>query len=114
MQTVYYTTEHFIRHQGNVVDLEAYRRKLTRAGGTLPQGGSAPLTEEPAWAAQPDQTAWLEQDMRLEQSAWEETPEEAPQEKKRWFRRTLSDWLEMTATLTVAAVAITIWLQFVI
>ena len=28
MQTIYYTTASFIRHTGNVVDLEDYRRKL--------------------------------------------------------------------------------------
>ena len=34
MQTIYYTTTHFVRHTGNVVDLEEYRRKLalTREG----------------------------------------------------------------------------------
>ena len=28
MQTMYYTTNHFVRHTGNVVDLSEYRRKL--------------------------------------------------------------------------------------
>lgn len=31
METVYYRTSNFIRHQGDVVDLEAYRRKLAAA-----------------------------------------------------------------------------------
>lgn len=30
MQTLYYTTENFIRHTGNVVDLTEYRRRLAR------------------------------------------------------------------------------------
>ena len=42
MQTIYYTTASFIRHTGNVVDLEDYRRKLA-----LTQEGSlAPRLEE--------------------------------------------------------------------
>ena len=31
MQTAYYTTENFIRHSGNVVDLTEFRRRLERA-----------------------------------------------------------------------------------
>ena len=39
MQTIYYTTASFIRHTGNVVDLEDYRRKLalTQEGSLAPQ-----------------------------------------------------------------------------
>ena len=44
MQTVYYTTSHFIRHTGNVVDLAEYRRKLTQAEGSL---APAPVQEDP-------------------------------------------------------------------
>ena len=89
MQTIYYTTEHFIRHEGNVVDLEAYRRKLALAGSRGSR--STPLAREM------------------------ERPEEAaPARPAKERRRGLADWLEMTATLTVAAVAITICVQFVI
>ena len=28
MQTLYYTTNNFVRHSGNIVDLSEYRRKL--------------------------------------------------------------------------------------
>ena len=38
MQTLYYTTENFIRHTGNVVDLTEYRRRLART--QQEQGGS--------------------------------------------------------------------------
>ena len=31
MQTLYYTTKSFIRHQDNVVDLSEYRRRLAQA-----------------------------------------------------------------------------------
>lgn len=33
MQTIYFTTSNFIRHEGNVVDLTEYRRKLALAQG---------------------------------------------------------------------------------
>jgi ferric-dicitrate binding protein FerR (iron transport regulator) len=33
MQTIYATTTHFIRHEGNMVDLTEYRRKLALAQG---------------------------------------------------------------------------------
>ena len=41
MQTVYFTTSNFIRHEGNMVDLTEYRRKLA-----LAQGQAEPETEE--------------------------------------------------------------------
>ena len=39
MQTIYTTTTHFIRHQGNMVDLGEFRRKqaLARAGSLAPR-----------------------------------------------------------------------------
>ena len=44
MQTIYYKTEHFIRHQGNLVDLAAYRQKLSAVSG----GDLAPVLADPA------------------------------------------------------------------
>lgn len=49
MQTIYYRTEHFIRHQGNLVDLAAYRQKLSAVSG----GDLAPVLEEPVPDAEP-------------------------------------------------------------
>jgi hypothetical protein len=43
MQTIYATTTHFIRHEGNMVDLTEYRRKLALAQG---QPEQEELTEE--------------------------------------------------------------------
>lgn len=44
MQTVYYATSNFIRHEGNLVDLSEFRRKLS-----LTQEGSlAPSLEQPS------------------------------------------------------------------
>lgn len=33
MQTIYFTTSNFIRHEGNLVDLTEYRRKLAQVQG---------------------------------------------------------------------------------
>lgn len=41
MQTIYFTTSHFIRHEGNMVDLTEYRRKLA-----LAQGQTEPAAKE--------------------------------------------------------------------
>ena len=45
MQTIYYTTANFVRHTGNVVDLEACRQKLA-----LAQEGSLAPELEPCTA----------------------------------------------------------------
>ncbi|MGE4275828.1 MAG: hypothetical protein AB7E30_01475 [Lawsonibacter sp.] len=39
MQTIYYSTNHFIRHQDNVINLEEYRRRqaLAQEGSLAPQ-----------------------------------------------------------------------------
>lgn len=49
MQTIYYKTEHFIRHQGNLVDLAAYRQKLSAVSG----GDLAPVLDEPVADPEP-------------------------------------------------------------
>ncbi len=45
MKTIYCTTKNFIHHQGNVVDLGEYRRKLALAQSTslAPQPEEAPI-----------------------------------------------------------------------
>ena len=49
MQTVYFTTSNFIRHEGNVVDLTEYRRKLAQV-----QSKAEPqVEEEPVFAPRP-------------------------------------------------------------
>ncbi len=49
MQTVYFTTTHFIRHQGNVVDLAEYRRKLAEVQGqSEPEQPQVCLDQGPA------------------------------------------------------------------
>ena len=54
MQTIYYQTSSFIRHEGNVVDLGAYRRKLSAVSGgdweDVPVQEPAPTQPEAAAA----------------------------------------------------------------
>ena len=51
MQTIYYETSNFIRHEGNLVDLAAYRQKLAAVSGgnwsPAPEGSSAFEAEAP-------------------------------------------------------------------
>ncbi len=51
MKTIYYSTNQFIRHQDNVIDLEEYRRRqaLAQEGNLAPQPQREecyPLTQE--------------------------------------------------------------------
>ena len=49
MQTIYYETSNFIRHEGNLVDLAAYRQKLAAVSG----GNWSPAPEgSPAFEAE--------------------------------------------------------------
>lgn len=93
MQTVYYSTKNYIRHSGNVVDFTEYRRKLARVDGSL-------ALAEPVHPAEPDATI---------RPARASRPARAPRR-----RRSLSDWLELTATLVLIAVAVTVWVQLMI
>ena len=51
MQTIYYETSNFIRHEGNLVDLAAYRQKLAAVSGgnwsPAPEGSPAFETAPP-------------------------------------------------------------------
>lgn len=48
MQTIYYKTRRFIRHQGNLIDLSAYREKLDTAVGEEFFSEAAPMFPPPA------------------------------------------------------------------
>lgn len=88
MQTVYYSTPNYIRHSGNVVDFTEYRRKLAQVDGSL-------ALAEPVHPAEPELRSVR--------------PSRAPRR-----RRSLSDWLELTATLVLIAVGVTVWVQLMI
>ncbi|MEA4933736.1 MAG: hypothetical protein VB071_09230 [Lawsonibacter sp.] len=56
MQTIYYNTNQFIRHQDNVIDLEEYRRKqmLAQEGSLAPQ----PQPEELYLPIEKEKSVW--------------------------------------------------------
>lgn len=54
MQTIYYETNNFIRHEGNLVDLGAYRQKLAAvSGGGWDMAARAPAVYEVEQAPSP-------------------------------------------------------------
>ena len=69
MQTIYYETSNFIRHEGNLVDLAAYRQKLAAVSG----GNWSPAPEgSPAFEAEaPPRTGTV---LRLVPPHWETAP----------------------------------------
>jgi hypothetical protein len=87
MKAVYYTTRNFIRHEGNVIDLAEYRRRLAQVDGSLA-------------LAQP-----------------EEVPEPRPERRRthpKARRRRLADWLDMAASAITVAVVTGLWVQLML
>ncbi|MBE6972873.1 MAG: hypothetical protein E7440_03215 [Ruminococcaceae bacterium] len=84
MQTLYYTTNNFVRHTGNVVDLSEYRRKLSAVQA---------------------QTTWQDDAGELEAAQFQPRPRRSQQRQER--RAALLDmWasmgmLVMTITFTL-------------
>ena len=100
MQTVYFTTRNFVRRQGNVVDLEEYRRRLQ---------------------ARENAAALPEQSPLLWDAPFEEEPEEereaAPRRtaKKRSAARGLltgAGMADLCATLAIVVMAVTVVIRF--
>ena len=86
MKVAYYTTEHFIRHQDNVIDLAEYRRRLAQVDGSL----ALAQPEEPAAPAAPERSR-----------------------RPRPVRR-LADWLDMAASVATVAVVLCVWIQLML
>ncbi|HJA64121.1 MAG TPA: hypothetical protein H9719_08330 [Candidatus Intestinimonas stercoravium] len=95
METVYYRTSNFIRHQGDVVDLEAYRRKLA-AARRAEEHREAPAAEAPAV-------------LRL---LPQESPARRRARKLRRGARKLHAALDLGASLSVAVFAAVAVVQF--
>ena len=105
MQTIYYQTSSFIRHEGNVVDLGAYRRKLSAVSGG--DWEDVPV-QEPA-PTQPEAAAPL---LRLVPP---ESPKVRAARRRRQNVRRLAQpaTLPLLASLAVVAVTVTAMVQFV-
>ena len=102
MQTIYYQTSSFIRHEGNVVDLGAYRRKLSAVSGG--DWEDVPV-QEPA-PTQPEAAAPL---LRLVPPE----PSKARAARRRRNVRRVGLALDLLASLAVVAVTVTAMVQFV-
>ena len=100
MQTIYYSTPNFIRHQGNIVDLGEYRRKLA-----LAQEGSLAPQPEYDWEAEP---APVQEGPQLSVVQ----PQQRQPRPRRSSRREQRAWaLEQWASLSVVAMALVFTLR---
>lgn len=91
MQTIYYSTSNFIRHTGNVVDLNEYRRRQA-----LAQEGS--LAPQPEAEYVPDREEWERPALRVVQLP------QARQRRRRLSRPLLWD---LCASLSVVVMTLT-------
>ncbi|MCC8064725.1 MAG: hypothetical protein LIO70_06550 [Clostridiales bacterium] len=72
METVYFTTRSFIRHEDNVINFEEYKEKLAAQQALLaePEEAVAPAPQEPAAGAGRRHTlAWLRDSLDVAASA---------------------------------------------
>ena len=69
MQTLYFTTSNFIRHEGNVVDLAEYRRKLAIAQGHVEEQPEADPAEDRPVRARTQRRRTLLSGMMLDYAA---------------------------------------------
>ncbi len=107
MQTIYYTTANFVRHRGNVVDLEEYRRRLA-------------LSQEGSLAPRPRGFDLWEEEPALEEG-WEDCniyslppcpPDPAQLRRERQERRALV--LDLWASLGVVAMTLAFTLRLLL
>ena len=92
METIYCTTRNFIRHEGNLVDLTAYRQKLGQVSGACalaPWPMEETVQEAPVRPAAP-----------------------AKAKKRRRGKSPLGQWLELTASAVTVVLVATAWVQF--
>ena len=98
MQTVYFTTRNFVRRQGNVVDLEEYRRRLqgrenaAALSEQAPVMWDAPCEEEEEREASPRRTAQKRSAAR--------------------GRLTGAGMADLCATLAIVVMAVTVVIRF--
>lgn len=101
MQTIYYQTRNFIRHQGNVVDLGAYRQKLGAVSGG-------------DWAREPEgEAAPVEETAPLLTLVPEESPQVRLQRRRRRRVRRAGILLDLGASAAILLMTVTAILRFV-
>lgn len=99
MQTMYYKTSSFIRHTGNIIDLNELRRK------------QAAIAQRDSLARQPDAEAWyLEEEPAFQPVVFTLSPEE-----RRRVRRERRAWrLDVCASLAVILMTAAFLLRMVL
>ena len=98
MQTIYYETEHFIRHRGNLVDLADYLQRCSAVSGGAPL--SAPAETMP-WPERKGEGAHL----RLLPQAAPPSPRRRTARRLRRLRRAAAV-LDLCASAAVVALAL--------
>ena len=101
MKTVYFTTDRFVRREGNVIDLNEYRERMQRAA----EEPCAVNGSMPRWVH--DAPEWLS----------EVTPLRAESDRRAEAKRRrpsfqFGDLLEMAASAGALVLVATVWLQF--
>lgn len=105
MQTVYYQTSSFIRHTGNLVDLEEFRRK-----SALAQADSLARQPEPLYSAEE-----LESSERQEDSGFQPVVLTMSPPQRRQARRVRQAWaLDACASLAVVLMTLVFTLRVIL
>lgn len=99
MKTLYYTTNQFVRREGNVIDFTEYRNRMQRAAVTQPAVG-----DDVSFHWETDDSVWHYEEKK------KPAPQTRPTEPKRQY--SLADVLEICAAGGTLALVITVWLQF--
>ena len=105
MQTIYYQTKNFIRHEGNVVSLQDYRTRLQACSGfdAVPVCEESPEAE-PVWT--------LREELPAARPAVRETPTEPANPHRVLSLHNLPDLCATVAILVMAVTVIVRFLQF--
>lgn len=106
MQTIFYETSSFIRHEGNVVDLGAYRQKLAAVSGESWPVDSSEDAGEPCFA--PAAPLRL-----LEPGAETPRPHTTQTQRRRRSVRRFGILLDLCASLAIVILTVTAVVQFV-
>lgn len=103
MQTIYYQTSNFIRHQGNVVDMGTYRQRLDAVSGGHWVTEAVPADVE--WESRPAAELYV-----LEQAC--AAAPAAPPRRKNSRRALLRFWLDVCVSGAVLLLSMTAVMQF--
>lgn len=108
MKTVIYQTNHFVRREGNVIDLCEYRARMEREEQSRLQARARAVGEDTAgFQWQVDESVWHDEAPEEPQSGME-----TAQKPRR--RHTLADLLEVCASGAALLLALTIWIQLLL